>query len=306
MAGTASVLRARVASSPRLGPLVLPGAANALAARVIEDTGFEAVYVSGAGIANTFLGVPDIGLVTLSEVAEHVAAITEAVGLPVVVDADTGFGNAVGVRRAVRLLERAGAAGIQIEDQVFPKRCGHFEGKSVVATEEMVQKVRAATQARRDPDTLVIARTDAAAVHGLDAAIERANAYVEAGADVTFVEAPVTTADLLRIPRKVPAPQLVNLVHGGLTPALPLDQLGDFAIVLFANAALQGAVHGMQKVLGELHRTGSLAGVHDDLASWSERQRVVRKPEFDELGIRYATGAGPEGSEDPQGPGEGS
>lgn len=293
MAGTASVLRARIASSGSRGPLVLPGAANALAARVIEDIGFEAVYVTGAGIANTFLGAPDIGLVTLSEVAEHVAAITEAVRLPVVVDADTGFGNAVGVRRAVRLLEGAGAAAIQIEDQVSPKRCGHFEGKSVVATAEMVQKVRAATEARRDPDTVIIARTDAAATHGLDAAIERANAYVRAGADVTFVEAPVSTADTLRIPRLVPAPQLVNLVHGGLTPTMPLDQLGDFAIVLFANAALQGAVQGMQKVLGELHRTGSLAGAQDDLASWSERQRIVRKPEFDELDLRYATGEGP-------------
>ena len=271
MAGTASVLRARIASSGSRGPLVLPGAANALAARVIED----------------------IGLVTLSEVAEHVAAITEAVRLPVVVDADTGFGNAVGVRRAVRLLEGAGAAAIQIEDQVSPKRCGHFEGKSVVATAEMVQKVRAATEARRDPDTVIIARTDAAATHGLDAAIERANAYVRAGADVTFVEAPVSTADTLRIPRLVPAPQLVNLVHGGLTPTMPLDQLGDFAIVLFANAALQGAVQGMQRVLGELHRTGSLAGAQDDLASWSERQRIVRKPEFDELDLRYATGEGP-------------
>ena len=290
MSGRPGVLRARIASSPRKGPLLLPGAANALAARVIEDTGFEAVYVTGAGIANTFLGVPDVGLVTLSEVAQHVAAITDAVRLPVIVDADTGFGNAIGVRRTVRELERAGAAGIQIEDQVFPKRCGHFEGKAVIPTEEMVQKVRAATEARQDPDTVIIARTDAAATHGLDAAVERATAYVQAGADVTFIEAPVRATDMLAIPRRVPAPQLVNLVHGGMTPMTPLDQLGDFAIVLFANAALQAAIGGMQKVLGELHRTGSLAGVREDLTSWEERQRVVRKAEFDDLEARYATG----------------
>lgn len=292
MPSRSGVLRARIASSPSQGPLLLPGAANALAARIIEDTGFEAVYVTGAGIANSFLGVPDVGLVTLSEVAEHVAAMTDVVRVPVIVDADTGFGNAVGVRRTVRVLERAGAAGIQIEDQVFPKRCGHFEGKAVIPTDEMVQKVRAATEARRDPDTVIIARTDAAAIYGLDAAIERATAYVRAGADVTFIEAPVRAEDVLAIPHRVPAPQLVNLVHGGLTPMTPLDQLSDFAIVLFANAAMQGAIHGMQKVLGELHRTGSVAGVREDLTSWPERQRLVRKAEFDELDVRYAAGNG--------------
>lgn len=167
--------------------LVLPGAANALTARMIEDAGFEAVYVTGAGIANTFLGVPDIGLLTLTQLADHVASMSDAVSIPLVVDIDTGFGNAVGVGHTVRVLERAGASALQIEDQTFPKRCGHFSGKEVVSRDEMVGKIHAAVDARRSDDLLIIARTDAAAVHGLDDVIDRANAYQEAGADVLFV-----------------------------------------------------------------------------------------------------------------------
>ena len=162
----------------------MPGAANALFARVIEDLGFEAVYVTGAGIANMHLGAPDIGLTTLTEIADTVAAIADAVELPLLVDADTGFGNALNMMRTVRVLERAGAAGIQIEDQVFPKKCGHFAGKDVIALDEMVQKVKAAVDARHDQDLQIIARTDARAVAGLDRAIERAQALIEAGADV--------------------------------------------------------------------------------------------------------------------------
>src|ERR1700736_3198341 len=172
--------------------LLLPGVANALAARVVADQGFAAAYVTGAGIANTFFGVPDIGLVTVSELAAHVAAIREAFPGPLVVDADTGFGNALNMVRTVQLLERAGADALQIEDQVFPKRCGHFAGKHVIPAAEMVQKVKAAVDSRRDGDLLIIARTDAIAPEGYDAAIARAVAYREAGADVTFVEAPTT------------------------------------------------------------------------------------------------------------------
>jgi 2-methylisocitrate lyase-like PEP mutase family enzyme len=268
---------------------VLPGAASALTARIIEDTGFEAVYVTGAGLANTFLGAPDIGLVSLTELSAHVAAIRQAVGLPLIVDADTGFGNAIGVARSVRELERAGADAIQLEDQLSPKKCGHFAGKQLIATGEMVQKLHAALDARRDPDVLVIARTDARAVEGFNAAIDRAAAYIDAGADVTFVEAPETVEEVQAIPRLLHAPQVINLVDGGRTPMLPLTDLHEFRIALFANAALQGAIKGMQRVLDVLHRTGSLGDARDDLASWDERQRLVGKAEYDELEQRYAT-----------------
>jgi len=274
----------------RTGPLlVAPGAANALAARVIEDTGFEAVYVTGAGIANSFLGVPDLGLVTLTELELHVAAIRDAVDLPLIVDADTGFGNPIGVARAVRILARAGADAIQLEDQVSPKRCGHFEGKEIVSQAEMVRKVEAAVDARPDERILIIARTDAASAIGFDAAIERAQAYVAAGADATFVEAPGTEEEVLAIPSRVPGPAVINLVEGGLTPLLPTGELEAFRIAIFANAALQGAIRGMQRVLATLRETGSLAAAAEDLAPWDERQRLVRKAAFDTLETRYAT-----------------
>ena len=196
--------------------LLLPGVANALAARIVADQGFTAAYVTGAGIANTFLGVPDIGLVTVTELAEHVAAIRAAFPGPLVVDADTGFGNPLNMVRTVELLERAGADALQIEDQVFPKRCGHFAGKEVIPAAEMVAKVKAAVDTRRDRELLIIARTDAIAPEGFEAAIERAAAYRDAGADVTFVEAPTTMEQIADIPRRLPWPQLANIVLGGL------------------------------------------------------------------------------------------
>ena len=270
------------------GPLlVVPGAANALAARVIEDIGFESVYVTGAGIANSFLGTPDIGLVTLSELESHVAAIRDAVAVPLIVDADTGFGNPLGVARSIRVLERAGADAVQIEDQVAPKRCGHFEGKEVIPAPEMIAKITAAVDARLDDDTLIIARTDARATEGFEAAIERARAYAAAGADAIFVEAPQSAEELLAIPGRVDGPSVVNLVEGGRTPLLPLAELAEFRVALFANAALQGAIHGMQRVLTILRETGSLDAATGLLAPWDERQRLVRKPMFDALEARY-------------------
>src|SRR6202167_4663253 len=196
----------------RRAAVTVPGAANALFARVIEDLGFEAVYVTGAGVANMLLGVPDVGLTTMTEVSETVAAIADAVSVPIIVDADTGFGNAVNVVRTVRALERAGAAGIQIEDQVFPKKCGHFAGKDVITQDEMVQKIKAAVDARLDSSLQIIARTDARAVEGLERAIERAQAYVAAGADATFVEAPTKLEELARIPKALEVPQVANIV----------------------------------------------------------------------------------------------
>jgi len=270
--------------------VLLPGAANALAARLIAASGFEAVYVTGAGIANTALGGPDLGLVTLTELVDHVAAISDAVAVPLIVDADTGFGNALNLRRAVRLLERAGANAIQVEDQVFPKRCGHFEGKAVISAAAMVQKIRAAVDARRDPDLLIIARTDARAVEGLDAAIDRAAAYREAGADILFVEAPQSVAELEVIPARLPGPHLANIVFGGKTPALPAERLASmgFSGIVYANAALQAAVAGMSRVLRHLAATGSLAGVEDLLASFAERQSLVDYAGFATLDLRYA------------------
>jgi 2-methylisocitrate lyase-like PEP mutase family enzyme len=268
---------------------IVPGAANALAARMIERAGFPAVYVTGAGVANA-LGFPDIGLVTLTELVSAVAAMRDAVRLPLIVDADTGFGNAVNVAHTVKALERAGASAIQLEDQEFPKRCGHFAGKTVIPAREMAQKVRAAADARRDADLLIIARTDAIACTGLEDALARAQLYIEAGADLTFVEAPRTNPDMERVAQTLPVPQVANLVSGGLTPLLPqaeLQRMG-FALVLYANAALQAAMLAMKELLEHLHDKGSLDGIAHRLMGFAERQDFVGKPDFDALEKRYA------------------
>jgi 2-methylisocitrate lyase-like PEP mutase family enzyme len=271
--------------------LLVPGAADALAARVIASLGFEAVYVTGAGVTNTLLGMPDLGFISLPELAQQTAAIREAVELPILVDADTGFGNALNVRRAVRVLERAGANAIQIEDQVFPKRCGHFSGKQVIAAEEMMAKIKAAADARQSGDFLIVARTDARAAHGFQAAIDRAGEWTEAGADVTFVEAPESLEEIKRIPALLRAPQVINMVPGGKTPlvdAAALAAMG-YAVVLYANAALQGAIAGMQSALSELKARGLLDESSGKIASFAERQRLVQKPLFDELERKYST-----------------
>lgn len=288
MGAPATALRQQLATGDQL---VVAGAANALTARVIQDSGFDAVYVTGAGIANTYLGVPDIGLVTLDELRAHVEAIADAVDLPLLVDADTGFGNPLNVARTVRTLERAGAAAIQLEDQLSPKKCGHFTGKRVIAADEMVQKIRAAVDARTDEDLCIIARTDARAVEGLDGALERIEAYRDAGADLLFVEAPQSVEELRAVPARVSGRHVANMVEGGSTPLVPAAELREFAVVLFANIALQAAVKGMQTVLAEVRRTGSVAGIGDRIAPWTERQRLVRKPTFDGLEDKYRTPA---------------
>jgi len=271
--------------------MVLPGVSNALAARVVADLGFPGAYITGAGIANTFLGIPDNGLVTLSELASHVAAIRDVFAGPLMVDADTGFGNAVNMVRTVKLLERAGADAIQIEDQVFPKRCGHFDGKAVIPAAEMVAKVKAAVDARSDPRLLIVARTDAIATDGFAAAIERARAYREAGADVTFVEAPQSLDEIADIPRLLPWPQIINIVLGGRTPELPNAKLAElgFAAVLYANVALQSALHGMQEALSVLRRDGRMGEAARLAATFAERQRLVGKAEYDALEQKYRT-----------------
>lgn len=270
--------------------VLAPGAANALFARIIEDLGFKCVYVTGAGIANMALGAPDIGLTSLDDIAQTVSRMADAVALPLIVDADTGFGNAVNTWRTMKVLERAGASAIQLEDQEFPKRCGHFSGKRVVPLDEMLPKIRAAADARTR-DTLIIARTDALAVHGIDAAMERAEAFVEAGADMTFVEAPRGADEMRRI-GALRVPQVANIVHGGRTPALPQSELADmgFGIVLYANAALQAAVRASMEVLGSLKATGSLDAVNDRLASFEQRQTVVAKDRWDALEQQFGEG----------------
>jgi len=268
---------------------IVPGAFNALSARVIEDLGFEAIYVTGAGVTNMNLGLPDQGFMGLAEIAEATSRIRDAVGLPLLVDMDTGFGNALNTYHAVRVLERAGADCIQLEDQVAPKRCGHFSGKEVISAEEAVSKIKAAVDARTDPDFMIMARTDAAATHGFEAAVERAQRFAEAGADILFVEA-VTTADEIRaLPKRLGPPQLMNMVIGGKTPIFGAEELGQlgYGIVLYANAALQGALAGMQRALTVLRDTRRIDEDPALVAPFKERQRLVGKPAWDELEKRY-------------------
>ncbi|WP_208511785.1 isocitrate lyase/PEP mutase family protein [Variovorax paradoxus] len=269
--------------------VIVPGAFNALSARVVEDLGFEAIYITGAGVTNMWFGLPDQGFVGLAEMADHTARIRDAVRVPLIVDADTGFGNALNVRHAVRTLERAGADCIQLEDQIAPKRCGHFEGKAVISTEEAVSKIKAAVDARQDPDLLILARTDACAVLGFEAAIERAQKFAEAGADILFVEA-VTSAEQIRaLPQRLDRPQLMNMVIGGKTPVFGAEDLGGmgYGLVLYANAALQGAMVGMQKALTVLRDARRLEEDPALVAPFAERQRLVGKPEWDALERRY-------------------
>lgn len=270
--------------------VLLPGAPNALTAKMIEDAGFEGIYVTGAGVTNTYLGIPDLGLISLSELADNVSAMRDVTSLPIVADGDTGFGNAVNVTRTVRVLERAGANGIQLEDQVFPKKCGHFAGKDVISMEEAAQKIRAAVDARRDQDFVIVARTDARAVHGFNAAMDRAQAFIEAGADVTFVEAPEGLDEIRAIPQQLKVPQLINMVHGGKTPIVEradLEKMG-YGVVIYANAPMQAAMLALKKTLQHLKTKGSTTGFEDQLIGFGERQEIVNKAAFDAIEKKYA------------------
>ena len=269
--------------------LIVPGAFNALSAKVIEDLGFKAIYVTGAGVTNMWFGMPDQGFMGLHEIADHTARIRDAVGVPLIVDADTGFGNALNVRHTVRVLERAGADCIQFEDQVAPKRCGHFSGKEVISTKEAVSKIKAAVDARQDADLLIMARTDAAATHGFEAAIERAQRFAEAGADILFVEAVTQAEEVRALPTRLAQPQLMNMVIGGKTPIFNAEQLGEmgYGIVLYANAALQGAVAGMQKALTVPRDEKEVQESSGLVTPFAERQRLVGKPQWDALERKY-------------------
>lgn len=269
--------------------MLVPGAFNALSARIVQDTGFEAVYVTGAGVTNMYYGLPDLGFIGLNELAQHTAQIREAVEIPIIVDADTGFGNALNTYRTVKVLERAGADAIQLEDQVSPKRCGHFSGKEVISVDEMCGKIHAAVDARSDENLLVIARTDTRSVHGFDDALLRAQRFGEAGADVLFIEATESVDELRQLAKLLSKPQLVNIVIGGKTPVVGREELAQlgYGIVLYANSTLQGAIVGMQNALGTLKTSGCLNEDPSIVAPFAERQRLVNKAYCDELEQKY-------------------
>jgi 2-methylisocitrate lyase-like PEP mutase family enzyme len=281
----------RAALKPASEILVAPGCYDALTASLIERHGFRAAYVSGASISYTRLGKPDIGLVTQTEVAEVVTQMRERVTLPLIVDADTGFGNALNLQRAVQAFERAGAAAIQIEDQQFPKRCGHLAGKRLVPTAEMVGKVRAACDARQSADTVLIARTDAVAVEGFGAALDRAERYLEAGADVLFIEALPTLEDMAAACARFSgrAPMLANMVEGGRTPlqnAAHLQRLG-FAIAIFPGAMVRAQTFAAERLLSVLARDGATAAVRDQMLDFGELNRLLGTEELLANGQRY-------------------
>jgi 2-methylisocitrate lyase-like PEP mutase family enzyme len=275
--------------------LLAPGVYDALTALVAEQAGFEALYLSGASIAYTRLGRSDIGLTTATEVADTLARITERVKLPVIVDADTGFGNALNTQRTVRAFERAGAAMIQLEDQTFPKRCGHLDGKGVVPAAEMCGKLRAALDARHSKDTLILARTDAVAVEGLQAAMDRAEQYLACGVDALFIEA-------LRSPEQMGAacdrfaariPLLANMVEGGKTPVQSASVLGElgFRIVIFPGGTARAVSHLLRRYYASLHQHQTTAPFKDEMLDFDQLNALIGTPELLALGQRYDAGA---------------
>ncbi|MFZ5910953.1 MAG: isocitrate lyase/PEP mutase family protein [Chloroflexota bacterium] len=265
------------------GILVIPGAADAMSARLVEDVGFSAVYASGAGIANVQFALPDIGLLTMTEMIESIRRIVKAVNIPVIADADTGYGNAVSVTRTVQVYEDAGVAAIQLEDQATPNKSGHFNGKEVVPAEEMAQKVHAAVQARKE--MLIIARTDTIATHGMDEAVRRANFYARAGADIIFVEAPTQKDQIAVLPQQINAPLLFNMTEGAKTPPVSHDELQEmgYRIVIHPNLAMRVAARAVQSALAVLQKTRRSDLLIPSMLEWNERQRLVRLPEWEAL-----------------------
>jgi 2-methylisocitrate lyase-like PEP mutase family enzyme len=273
------------------GPVVAPGSYDALSARLVEQAGFDVVYMTGFGSTASLLGRPDVGLLTGTEMIDNARRIVAAVDVPVIADADTGYGNAVNVVRTVQGYEQAGVAGIHLEDQVMPKKCGHMSGKAVIGTDEMVGKIRAAVAARRDPDLVLIARTDAAAVEGVDAAVARARAYADAGADLLFVEAPTSEdaiADVAAQLRGV-APLVFNWAEGGRTPALPLARIAElgFSLVLYPIGTLLAATAGIRALLATLRTDGTPAEALPGLPTFDGFTDLIGLPEIRELEERF-------------------
>lgn len=270
--------------------IVAPGAYDALTAKLIEGAGFEVVYMTGYGTAASTLGLPDIGLLTMTEMLNNARAIADAVNIPLIADADTGYGNPINVIRTVREYERAGAAAIHIEDQIWPKRCGHMSGKQVIPKDEMAAKIRAATDSRKDEDFLIIARCDALAAEGWDASIERGYAYVEAGADIIFIEAPETVEQMEEIPKLFDVPCLINIAPR--TPVLPMKELEEmgYAIAIYPGICLMASIQATLDSLRQFRETGRPADFGDFLASFMEFNQFIGLPEYNELGDKYRSG----------------
>ena len=283
------------------GLLTAPGVYDGLSAKIAEAAGVAVLYVSGGAIARS-MGYPDIGLVTLTEMQKRLEEIRAVTALPLIVDADTGYGNALNVIRTIRAYARSGAAALHIEDQVEPKRCGHYEGKQVVASAEMVQKIQAAVEACGDSGLLIIARTDARAVLGLDVAIERGNAYAEAGADMIFVEAPQSVEEIQRIALEVKAPLMINMFWGGKTPLVPAEQLAalGYRIMIVPSDLQRAAIRAMQRAAAEIRTHGHTAAMAEDMASFAEREELLGLAEAQALQHRFLKGQDEERTPPPQ------
>ncbi len=269
---------------------VLVGCYDALTAKIVQKAGFDAAYLSGAGVSNTKLGLADTGLLTQTEIVDRIRYVSEAVDIPFMSDADTGYGSPLHVRRTVRLYDRAGASALHIEDQKFPKKCGHFENKELIAEEKMVQKIKAGVDAKEESFTLV-ARTDARAVEGVEAAIERANSYVEAGADMIFPEAPQDEGEMERFCSEIDAPVMANMVEYGKTPLMKVEELEDlgFDLVIFPNSIMRAAMKTMVEVADHIKSEGTTEDILDKIASFELRNRLTDKDRVDELESKYAS-----------------
>ena len=272
----------------RRGYTMVPGAYDTLTARLVEQAGFAAVYLTGGGYSRAN-GYPDLGLLTLSENVRFIGLTVEAVGIPIIADADTGYGNAINVIRTVREYEKSGVAAFHIEDQLAPKKCGHYEGKEVISTAEMVGKIHAAVDTRQDPDLVIIARSDARAIEGLQASIDRVNAYLEAGADVGFVEAPENVDELRVVGRQVKEPALVNVFEGGKTPMVPareLEAMG-FRLGIYPSQTHRAAIRAAQRVLAVLKEDGDISRIEGELATFQEREDAVGTARWRALEEKY-------------------
>lgn len=270
------------------GMIVAPGCYDGLSARLVQETGFDTTYASGGAIARSG-GIPDLGLLSFTEIGDRLAQIVDAVDIPVIADMDTGYGNALNARHAVREFERAGVAGFHLEDQTFPKRCGHLDDKGVVSSHEFEQKLRAVRDALRDQDMIIIARTDAIAVEGFEAAITRAQAYAEAGADVVFVEAPQSEEQIREVAKRLPQPKLINMFHGGKTPLMSfqdLEALG-YKIVIVPSDTQRAAIAAMRRVLDAIRRDGHSGALAKEMVSFKEREVIVDTARYLAAGDRF-------------------
>jgi 2-methylisocitrate lyase-like PEP mutase family enzyme len=268
---------------------VAPGAFDGLSARLVAQAGFPAVYASGGAIARS-AGLPDLGLIPLDAIVDRLASMVDVVEVPIIADADTGYGNALNAQAAARAFERTGVAAFHLEDQTFPKKCGHYDDKSVVPVAEMVQKLKAVRDALHDPDFVVIARTDALAIEGFERALDRAAAYLQAGADMIFVEAPTSEAEIADIARRLPGLKLINMFAGGKTPLVPVPQLEalGYHVVIIPSDTQRAAIKAMQRVLATIARDGSAAAMADDMVSFKDRELLVDTAGYLERGRRYS------------------